>query len=138
MFKGNLCPNCGSRPDCIHKKRKYAAVGRERHKDKLKANRYWVYIKHMYGLTRIDYVQILKDQKGKCAVCKLEKKLEVDHDHPSNGPERSTWKPSKGKVRGLVCHRCNYALIVLDNPKRFKELQDYRLRYINKKEKNAI
>jgi DNA-directed RNA polymerase subunit RPC12/RpoP len=57
-----------------------------------------------WGLSIEDYNSILKSQNGVCAICgKPEtwkqkgeiKRLVVDHDHTT------------GKVRGLLCHRCN-------------------------------
>lgn len=56
----------------------------------------------MYGLTPEDYYSLLDKQGGACAICrgqcKTGKKLAVDHDHET------------GKVRGLLCTRCNVAL----------------------------
>lgn len=59
-----------------------------------------------FGLTIDDYNQILKKQNGVCAICfkKSEKakgrwgKLYVDHCHKT------------GKIRGLLCNRCNLGL----------------------------
>lgn len=57
-----------------------------------------------YGLTEADYELMLRDQGGKCLICGIEQsltrnnRLNVDHDH------------SSGKVRGLLCGRCNTGL----------------------------
>jgi len=52
-----------------------------------------------YGLTSETYQQMLLKQEGKCAICKdlLEKPC-IDHCHTT------------GKVRGLLCNNCNFAL----------------------------
>ena len=58
--------------------------------------------KRKFGITIDDFDEILKKQGGACALCgKHEwngKRISVDHDHNS------------GKVRGLLCNRCNTAL----------------------------
>lgn len=53
--------------------------------------------------TTIIYDKLFIAQKGKCAICKehqskIKKKLCVDHDH------------STGKIRGLLCGKCNTGL----------------------------
>lgn len=56
-----------------------------------------------YGLTLDNYNALLQKQEGGCAVCKKvpsptktgRSGLHVDHDHVT------------GKVRGLLCSRCN-------------------------------
>ena len=57
-----------------------------------------------YGITEEDYDRMYKEQKGVCAICKKPETRQskgkttllcVDHDHET------------GKVRGLLCHRCN-------------------------------
>ncbi len=54
---------------------------------------------NMYGITLAEYNQMVEDQKSECLIChKKFEKLVVDHDH------------STGKVRGLLCLRCNLAL----------------------------
>lgn len=55
-----------------------------------------------YGITTNDYDKILFLQGGTCGICHKEnpvnKRLYVDHDHFT------------GKVRGVLCHRCNTLL----------------------------
>lgn len=53
------------------------------------------------GVTIDDYDRLLAAQGGHCALCPSvpkTRRLDVDHDHAT------------GKVRGLLCHRCNRAL----------------------------
>lgn len=50
-----------------------------------------------YGLTPSDYLMIWERQGGECAIC-TRRKLVVDHDHET------------GKIRGLLCGRCNTGL----------------------------
>ena len=53
------------------------------------------------GLSVEDYDAMLAAQGGVCAICgnpPKTRRLDVDHDHKT------------GKVRGLLCHRCNRAL----------------------------
>jgi len=59
-----------------------------------------------YGLTEADYAKMVEDRNGKCDLCRdAPSVLYVDHDHKS------------GKVRGLLCNRCNLALgLFLDRP----------------------
>ncbi len=58
------------------------------------------YLKKQYGLTIENFNDLNKKQKGVCAVCKNlpDSRLFVDHDH------------STGRIRGLVCNRCNRAM----------------------------
>jgi len=54
-----------------------------------------------YGLTEQAYAEMLNQQGGTCAICKVEpggKRLAIDHCHES------------GKVRGLLCQECNHGL----------------------------
>lgn len=65
-------------------------------------------LKHVYGITQDDYNSLFKKQNGQCSCCgrhqtDIGKVLCVEHNHKS------------GKVRGLVCHRCNLAIAVIEN-----------------------
>lgn len=55
-----------------------------------------------YGITLEEYETMEKDQGMTCAICKSKCKryefLSVDHCHKT------------GKVRGLLCHKCNSAI----------------------------
>lgn len=67
--------------------------------EKLKAYR----LKHLYGLTEFAYQTLLNAQGGVCAICKgpesiPNRRLGVDHCHKT------------GRVRGLLCDRCNVGL----------------------------
>lgn len=73
-------------------------------------------LKHEYGITLEDYNTLHKGQDGKCAICGLAETyfdhrwgrvvaLAVDHEHRT------------GRVRGLLCRRCNQLLgKAEDNP----------------------
>ena len=55
--------------------------------------------KSLYGITREEYDAMVARQEGKCLVCLQEpKRLYIDHDHAT------------GKIRGLLCNRCNAGL----------------------------
>lgn len=59
-------------------------------------------IKREYGLTKADYLALVEKQASSCAICSRHEhnhfSLHVDHDHFT------------GKVRGLLCSRCNQAI----------------------------
>lgn len=76
----------------------------------LRQNRDRVYegqIKKRYGITLAEYDSLSLRQNGACAICggiskrrriELFRSLSVDHDHET------------GRVRGLLCDRCNLGL----------------------------
>lgn len=62
------------------------------------------------SIPREQYVELLEAQNNKCAICRCDSgsnnrgdKLAVDHCH------------SSGKIRGLLCHKCNTALGLLND-----------------------
>jgi hypothetical protein len=74
-------------------------------------NKIWYsyYLKYKFNITMKQYEDMLKEQQGKCKICNKEetmkkrnydckKMLSIDHCHIT------------GKIRGLLCHRCNVAL----------------------------
>jgi hypothetical protein len=70
-----------------------------------------------YGITDQQYREMLVEQNGKCAICKkppTDRRLAVDHCHTT------------GKVRGLLCMKCNTGLGHFeDNLKFLEEAQEY-------------
>ena len=53
-------------------------------------------LKTRYGITLKDYYKLKRNQSNKCAICgQRKKKLVIDHCHIT------------GKVRGLLCVKCN-------------------------------
>lgn len=72
-------------------------------------------IRTRYGLTIEQVEELRASQGGSCAVCKKElKKFHIDHDH------------NTGKVRGLLCHRCNVMIGGWDD----KEWLNSAMRYM--------
>lgn len=79
------------------KKRKAGAAYRKLHPDQNRANK----LRSYFGMTIADYDALLKAQDGKCRICRtppIKSRLCVDHCHVT------------GKVRGLLCRRCNSAI----------------------------
>lgn len=70
----------------------------DRHKAIQKRSRLW----RAFGLTMENYFGMLEGQQGVCAICKQPPKegtfLAVDHNHQT------------GKIRGLLCWRCNSSM----------------------------
>lgn len=78
-----------------------------------------------YGITLEEYDEMVAIQGGRCAICNkvptstghTSKRLAVDHCHAT------------GVVRGLLCHRCNITIgMIEDRP----ELLDRMRRYLGK------
>jgi hypothetical protein len=92
---------------------------REKNKDRIKEQRREYCIKK-YNISKRDYDNILLYQNNKCAIChdELNKSIRsppVDHCHNS------------GKVRGILCHKCNTGLgFFKENP----EILESAIRYL--------
>ena len=58
-------------------------------------------LRRTFGITDLQYTEMLCKQKGRCAICNRlpkHRRLAVDHDHKT------------GFVRGLLCAQCNQAI----------------------------
>lgn len=79
------------------------------------------HLRYHYSLTVDDYLALLTIQGGKCAICGVAqndhgrwRRLNLDHDHKT------------GRVRGLLCTKCNSALgYFSDTPGRLRRAADY-------------
>lgn len=66
---------------------------------KNKDKKYMKVRERIYGITKDQYDQLLLETNGQCIICqKLTEKFVVDHCHLT------------GKVRGLICGKCNSGL----------------------------
>lgn len=80
----------------------------------------WRGIAQAYGMSKVQYEQMLENQHDSCALCLREfddkkKRPVLDHDHQT------------GRPRGLVCIPCNSALAYIDN----KEWLERALQHVN-------
>jgi hypothetical protein len=89
-----------------------------------RGKRNWLWdLKYIYGMSEQQYMAMLEEQKGRCAICGFipkegENRLCIDHSHDSL------------KIRGLICSWCNTALgRFKDSPSIIKAA----LRYLTKK-----
>lgn len=71
-------------------------------------------LKSQYGITLDQYDEMFTKQNGCCALCdrhqsQFVRKLAVDHDHVT------------GKIRKLLCSKCNTDLALVENKMNFIE-----------------
>lgn len=70
-----------------------------------------------YNLTEEEFDSLVESQDGKCAICKQDRELHIDHCH------------NLGNVRGLLCLQCNTALGLFDDDvERLKIAIEYLLK----------
>lgn len=99
---GILCEEC--RPILTEKeKTKYVTANwRANNLERARAIGYRTSIRKLYGLTQQEYEQMVAEHNNRCAICNVVQEqargLHVDHCHKS------------GRVRGLLCHKCNKVL----------------------------
>jgi hypothetical protein len=97
--------------------------------DKVKSE----HLRYKYGINLEKYKEMLHKQNNVCAICHRPEtrrlyhdttrcfSLMVDHSHTSN------------KVRGLLCHKCNSAIGLLEeNINTFQSAMDYLNHYSQK------
>ena len=99
----------------------YAKLYRKNNREKVKLTKRKYHIKSKYNLTIIQYDKMFEKQKGKCDICKkheteLNRSLNIDHCHKT------------GKVRSLLCHRCNLAVGYYENSD-IKKIEKYLNKY---------
>jgi hypothetical protein len=74
-------------------------------------------LRRQYGIGVLEYEKMLTEQKGGCRICFRKPgktPLHVDHCHKT------------GRVRGLLCHQCNWYLGTIDaDPGILKRITQY-------------
>ncbi len=97
-------------------------IRREQYRNNLDSNREKgrdKALKRAYGITREEFSIILETQNTSCASCGIKEpggrgNWHVDHNH------------NTGKIRGLLCHRCNTGLgLFLESETILKEAIKY-------------
>lgn len=123
-----LCKECHNKANLIYRQshpEKYRSVNlayaRSDHgKAKQRANKlrrnFWPHLTNEEAVK--EYDRLFHVQKNSCAICDIHQSalkiaLCVDHDHKT------------GKVRGLLCHKCNYYLVKAHNIETIIKLADY-------------
>ncbi|WP_369333683.1 endonuclease domain-containing protein [Modestobacter altitudinis] len=72
---------------------------------------YW---RRRYGMSRSQVDQLRRAQSDRCAICGDQSPEHLDHDHGS------------GKIRSLLCQRCNFGLgLYRDDPELLRAAADY-------------
>jgi hypothetical protein len=103
---GNNSPVCKK---CRNQKRPYCPIRNKSDMQKFGKKRLDAKLQKTYRITLEQYNSLLQSQNFLCAICKthrdfmdkkkgIKRSLAVDHCHLT------------GKVRGLLCHRCNTAI----------------------------
>lgn len=126
-YLGNPCIKCKRRQKFVSGSNCVACTtqrGKIFNKTYMKTKRYYDYqLRKFFHIDLEQFQQLSRIQKGLCAVCKRKPtgkrwRLCVDHNHKT------------GKIRGLLCIKCNAALGQLDENVSFmKNLITYIRRY---------
>jgi Autographiviridae endonuclease VII len=104
-----LCVQCYSKQlraknrDKIRERdKKWRIANAEKHKAQQRIRHRRSQLKHKFGISLEEYNALINAQNGVCAICKKPEtvwpSLPIDHDHKT------------GKVRGLLCTKCNLGL----------------------------
>ena len=108
-----LCQSCYDRarltPERKKRMRERVAKWRLDNPESFRLSRREGHLLDRYNLSLSDYTRLLELQQGVCAICKEPEFLKrnkdksalilaVDHDHKT------------GKIRGLLCNKCNFAV----------------------------
>lgn len=83
----------------LYEKTYYQEVNKEKKIQQVTERR----LKRLYNISSIDYDNLLASQDNRCKICNIHrdnthKGLHIDHCHET------------GKVRGLLCYKCNTGL----------------------------
>ena len=82
----------------------YYQIHKKEHKEYMKEYHRPYWLKSEYNLTPEQYADMLTKQNNRCAICgepldlQNPHRVHIDHDH------------NTGKVRGILCNKCNMAI----------------------------
>jgi len=94
-----ICTACGKR-----RAKEWGKKNKQRRKRHSRSAK----LKSKYGITINEYSELFEAQKGVCKICGHEherRPLNVDHCH------------STGRIRGLLCDKCNLAIGLIGDSK---------------------
>lgn len=103
-YKGQYVPRNYCKACDAEQQREY----KQKNPEKVRLNQRKTQLKRKFGITIDMYNEMLEKQQSRCAVCKVHvsdttKDLAVDHCHDT------------GRVRGLLCGKCNMAIGLLND-----------------------
>lgn len=119
---------------CNNQNRKFHYHNNPENREAVKKQSKDSQLKNQFGITLQEYEEILEKQNGVCAICGCNNnhksnpkgdidRLSVDHNHQT------------GKVRGLLCSRCNFGIGQFnDDPTLLISAIDYLLGYMSNEE----
>ena len=95
--------------------KEYATIYNHNAKDKRRCAK--------YGMKPGQYAKMLEEQGKLCKICSRSKRLVIDHCHAT------------GRVRGLICYKCNYMLgCARDIPEILRKAAEY----LEQKDANGV
>lgn len=88
---------------CLVRKQPYNSVRwKQWYENKGKTNQFYFHLKKSYGLSKLEYDDLVLRSHGRCSICSempiKRSDLCVDHSHATD------------EVRGLLCRKCNAGL----------------------------
>lgn len=95
------CKSCNTNKSTIWRKKNRKRFNELAHKHYHSTKGQNTYYKRVYGISKSEYDVMFQNQKGRCIACgrvQNNRPLSVDHNHKT------------GKVRGLLCLKCNSTL----------------------------
>jgi len=115
--RATICKNC--RDKTTLKYRRSNSIKVKNRTDKYNAKHYHKLRLQRYKITPEEHQKMLIEQNNCCKICgekpKGKRPLAIDHCHKT------------GKVRGLLCYRCNTSIAILDNPNLLAKAESYLL-----------
>lgn len=104
-LKRKLCSSCYGKVTYLEKYKFTKKNPEPRTKQKTKD----INLKRKFGISLDEFNKMVKEQDNKCSICKREEKV-IDHIQKTIRALAVDHCHETGKVRGLLCTKCNLAL----------------------------